>query len=141
MNKVLFSNITTEYGTPPELFNTLDDEFHFTLDAAANDDNHKCSRYYSIEQNSLLQSWKGETVFLNPPYGRDLTLWVAKASQEAANGATVVCLLPARTNVQWFHSYVLGKAEIRFLKGKVKFGEMKTGAPFGSMIVIFHPSH
>lgn len=71
---------------------------------------------------------------MNPPYGREIGKWVKKAAE---SNATVVCLLPARTDTKWFHEYILGKAEIRFVKGRLKFGDGKNSAPFPSMVVIF----
>lgn len=98
--------------------------------------NAKCSKYYSPEQDGLSQKWDG-VCWCNPPYGRKVKDWVLKAEQSAKDGAIVVMLLPARTDTKWFHDYILGKAEIRFLKGRLKFGGANNSAPFPSMIVIF----
>ncbi len=137
--KAMFTSKTDEWATPQDLFKELDLEFNFTLNHCSTYENHKCEKYYTKDDNGLLKDWSKETVFMNPPYGREITQWVAKAYQSSLKGATVVCLLPARTNTKWFHAFVIGKAkEIRFLKGKIKFGDSKTGAPFPSMVVIFN---
>lgn len=138
MNKVLFSSKTDEWSTPQDLYDELNKEFNFTLDPCATNENHKCEKYYTLVDNGLLKDWSRETVFMNPPYGREITQWIAKAYHTSLEGATIVCLLPARTNTNWFHAFIINKAkEIRFLKGKIKFGNSKTGAPFPSMIVVF----
>lgn len=136
---VMFSSATDMWATPQWLFDDLDAEFHFTLDACAVADNAKCASFFSPEQDGLSQEWRG-TLWCNPPYGRQIGKWVEKAASSAASGlATVVMLIPARTDTAWFHDYVYGKAEIRFLRGRLKFGDSKNSAPFPSMIVIFRP--
>lgn len=140
MDKVLFSSKRMDWETPQELFNELDREFHFTLDPCATAKTAKCSRYYTKEKDGLKQSWGGQTVFCNPPYGRELPKWIEKCYKESSN-ATVVMLIPARTDTKAFHKYIYNKAEIRFIKGRVKFlidGEQGDAAPFPSMIVIFN---
>ena len=135
INKGLFTSNTDMWATPQDLFDELDAEFHFELDVCATAENAKCKRYFTPEIDGLRQNWRGGgTVFMNPPYGRNIGLWVHKA---ATCGATVVCLLPARTDTRWFHEYIYHKAEIRFLRGRLKFGDSKNSAPFPSMIVIF----
>lgn len=136
--KALFSSQRSDRETPQDLFERLDEEFHFTLDPAASEECHKCSRFFTEEQDGLLQPWTGERVFCNPPYGRKIGDWAKKACEEAQNPDTiVVMLLPARTDTRWFHRYIYGKAEIRFLKGRLKFGKAKNSAPFPSMVVIW----
>ena len=136
--KALFSSQRSDWETPQDLFERLDEEFHFTLDPAASEGCHKCSRFFTEEQDGLLQPWTGERVFCNPPYGRKIGDWAKKACEEAQNPDTiVVMLLPARTDTRWFHRYIYGKAEIRFLKGRLKFGKAKNSAPFPSMVVIW----
>lgn len=125
---------TVEWATPQNLFDELNREFGFTVDVAANTDNAKVSRYYTKEVDGLSQSWDGETVWCNPPYGREIADWVKKA---ATSEATTVMLVPARTDVRWFHDYVYGIAETRFIRGRLKFGNAKENAPFPSMIIIF----
>jgi phage N-6-adenine-methyltransferase len=135
--EVMFSSESSEWATPQEFYNELNKEFHFTLDPCATVENAKCDKFYTINEDGLKQDWGGETVFCNPPYGREIGKWVKKAYEESQKGCTVVCLLPARTDTRWFHDYILGKAEIRFIKGRLKFGGHKNAAPFPSMIVIY----
>lgn len=139
LSTALFTSTTDLWETPQELFDRLDAEFHFTLDACAIESNAKCERFYSPEQDGLSLPWEG-TVWCNPPYGRNVWRWCEKASNSAANGATVVMLLPARTDTKWFHRWIYGRAEIRFLAGRLKFGGAQNSAPFPSMIVIFRPN-
>lgn len=128
---------TVEWETPQELFDRLDREFNFTLDPCASHSNAKCERYYTKDDDGLIQSWAGERVFMNCPYGREITDWIEKAVYETLHGCElVVALLPARTDTKWFHKYVLDRAEIRFLRGRVKFSE-KGPATFPSIIVIW----
>jgi len=140
IGQALFSSNKDDWETPQWLFDQLNTEFQFTLDVCATPSNAKCQRYFSPEQDGLFQSWAGETCWCNPPYGREVWKWVRKARHESSYyGATVVVLLPARTDVRWFHDYVYGKAEIRFLRGRLKFGGAKNSAPFPSMIAVFRP--
>ena len=122
---------------PPELYEQLNDEFHFTVDVCAIPENAKCRRYFTPEIDGLSQTWDG-VVWCNPPYGRSIGKWVEKAS---SSKATVVMLLPARTDTRWFHDFIYGKAEIRFVRGRLKFGGAKNAAPFPSMIVVFRNSN
>ena len=124
--KLMFSSKEEKWATPQNFFDALNEEFHFTLDPAASDDNAKCEKYYTKEQNGLAQSWQGETVFCNPPYGRNVGEWVKKAHDEHAKGdCTIVMLLFARTDTKWFHEYVLGKAEVRFVRGAAEVWRRK----------------
>jgi len=135
----MFSSKTTEWETPQEFFDELNAEFNFTLDPCATPDNAKCKKYYTIKENGLKQNWGGETVFCNPPYGRAIKDWVKKCYEEAQKpNTTVVMLIPARTDTNYFHDYIYGKAkEIRFIRGRLKFGNAKNAAPFPSMVVVF----
>ncbi|MCE4963042.1 phage N-6-adenine-methyltransferase [Staphylococcus haemolyticus] len=136
--KVHYSSKTNEWATPQNLFDELDDEFNFTLDPCATDENTKCSNYFTIEDDGLSKDWSNDVVFMNPPYGREIKRWVKKAYKESLNGATVVCLIPARTDTTYWHDYIFGKADdIRFLKGRLKFGDSKNSAPFPSAIVVY----
>lgn len=139
MDEYITSSKREDWETPQDFFDRLDKEFHFTLDPCADDFNHKCEKYYTKEQDGLLQDWSGHAVFCNPPYGRKTTgIWVRKCAGEAKNQNTkVVMLLPARTDTIAFHEYIYGKAEIRFVKGRLKFGASKDAAPFPSMVVVF----
>lgn len=141
--EIMFSSKKDDWETPQEVFDKLKEEFHFTLDPCADENNHKCKKYFTREQNGLLQDWKSETVFCNPPYGRKIGLWVRKCYLHGKNGdGLAVMLIPARTDTKWFHEYIYNNknAEIRFLKGRLKFGGSKNSAPFPSMIVIFNES-
>ena len=130
-----FSSASVEWATPWTLFNELDAEFAFTLDVCATEDNAKCQRFYSPAEDGLRQEWHG-TCWMNPPYGRTIGEWVAKAHESAKSDDTlVVCLLPARTDTRWWHDHVMG-AEQRFLKGRVRFNDAGP-APFPSCVVIF----
>ena len=136
---VMFSSATDNWSTPQDFFDNLNDEFHFTLDVCADETNHKCEHYYSKEIDGLSRPWIG-TIWCNPPYGRKIGEWVRRAYISSQIGsATVVMLLPARTDTRWFHDYIYNKSntEIRFIKGRLKFGGCKNSAPFPSMIVIF----
>ena len=137
INKGLFTSNTPEWATPQDFFNKLNEEFHFTLDPCSNHENAKCKKHFTEEQNGLIQSWDNETVFCNPPYGTVLKDWVRKASE--AEGGVVVMLIPARTDTRYFHEYIYQKpnVEIRFIKGRLKFGGATNSAPFPSMVVIF----
>lgn len=136
INDGMFTSKTDMWETPQELFNELDREFHFTLDVCAVKENAKCKKFYSPEQDGLLQPWTGR-VWCNPPYGRQIGKWVRRALFSSAAGATVVMLLPARTDTKWFHEYIYHKAEIRFIRGRIKFNGVKWNAPFPSMVCIF----
>lgn len=134
---VMFSSASDMWETPQDFFDELDQEFHFTLDACAVPENAKCAAYYTPEQDGLSQPWRG-VVWCNPPYGRQVGKWVEKAALSAFSGcASVVMLLPARTDTAWFHDYIYGLAEIRFIRGRLKFGGSKWNAPFPCMVAIF----
>ena len=139
MNEGLFSSNTNEWATPRQFFADLDAEFHFNLDPCATDENHKCARYFTQEQDGLAQDWAGSRVFCNPPYGRAIADWVRKCWQESRKPDTlVVMLIPARTDTAYFHDYIYKQArEIRFIRGRLHFNESKSGAPFPSMVVVF----
>lgn len=138
MNSVMFSSKSDEWSTPKEVFDLLDQEFNFNLDPCANTDNHKCDKYFTKEDDGLSMSWGGGyTVFCNPPYSQ-IARWVEKAFDEGHKDNTVVVLLiPARTDTRYFHNFIYGRSEIRFIKGRLKFGEAVNSAPFPSMVVIF----
>jgi site-specific DNA-methyltransferase (adenine-specific) len=151
-NKKLFNKDKTsesaksiEWETPPEIFNPLNDEFHFTLDVCASKSNKKCDRYFSKTEDGLFQSWSGEVCWMNPPFGRPVQLWIRKALEESLGGATVVCLIPAKTNTNWWHELVIGRAEVRFVRGRIKFiryGKQTTQAlPWPMAILIYGRPH
>jgi phage N-6-adenine-methyltransferase len=135
-NLLHFSSQTDEWATPQDFFDRLDAIFDFTLDPCATAKNAKCPRYFTREQDGLAQSWDGERVFVNPPYGRSIGAWVKKASEARA---LVVCLLPARTDTRWWHDYVVGGGgHVTYLKGRLSFGNGQASAPFPSAVVIFY---
>ena len=133
---LMFSSKTDLWATPQDFFDKLNEEFHFTLDVCAIPENAKCKKYYTPDINGLSQKWSG-VCWCNPPYGREITNWVEKAYLESRGGVTVVMLLPARTDTRWFHEFIYDKSEIRFVKGRLKFGNASASAPFPSMVVIF----
>ena len=134
---VHFSSKTDLWATPQNFFDRLDSEFNFTLDPCSDGNNNKCKRYFTKEDDGLVQDWSGEAVFMNPPYGRVIGDWIKKAYKESLNGATVVCLIPSRTDTKYWHEYVMKAEEIRFVKGRLKFGDSSNSAPFPSAVVIF----
>ena len=134
---VHFSSKTDMWSTPQDTFDALAAEFGpFDIDVCATPENAKCPRYYTREDDGLAQPWTGRC-FMNPPYGRTIGQWMRKAYEASQNGATVVCLVPARTDTAWFHSFVTKASQVRFLKGRLKFGGSANSAPFPSMIVVF----
>ena len=135
INPWMMSSNTDLRYTPQDIYDKLHKEFNFTLDPCATDNNHKCDKYYTKEQDWLKQDWNHNNVFMNPPYWREIGKRVEKARNQRR--WTVVCLLPARTDTRWFHDYIYNQSEIRFIKGRLKFGWSKNSAPFPSMIVIF----
>lgn len=141
MNKLegCFSSKKDDWETPDDLYRQLDNEFHFDLDPCADHNNHKCNLYYTKDENGLLQDWQGHTVFCNPPLWCKIYSRLDKKVCEEGNkpDTMVIMLIPARTDTKAFHEYIYGKAEIRFIKGRLKFGNSKNSAPFPSMIVIF----
>jgi len=134
----LFSSRSEEWATPPALFAKLDAEFGFSLDPCATPENAKCSSFYTRDDDGLSKPWHG-SVFMNPPYGDTIGLWMAKAWEEARRGALVVCLVPARVDTAWWHDYA-ARGEVRFLRGRLRFGGAVQSAPFPSAIVIFRPA-
>ena len=148
--KLMFSNINNAWCTPQSFFDKINEEFNFTLDPCCTEVSAKCKNFYTPQKDGLLQDWTGESVFVNPPYGRQIGKWVKKCYEEGQKkNTTVVLLIPSRTDTRYFHDYILGKAEIRFLKGRLTFwdldgekyknGDFKsmTPAPFPSLLAIF----
>lgn len=135
---VHYSSDTDLWSTPWEFFRGLDREFRFALDVCAIRENAKCGRFFSPEEDGLAQQWSG-VCFMNPPYGRAIGRWVEKAFTESRRGALVVCLLPARTDTGWWQDFVMRAAEIRLVRGRLKFGTAEHSAPFPSAVVVFRP--
>lgn len=146
MNGALLSSKKMDYCTPGGFFRELDEEFHFTLDAAATEKSAKCAAFYTPETDGLHSPWNiaggGGAVFCNPPYGREIGKWVRKAWEEAKSGTTIVLLIPARTDTSYFHDYILGRAEIRWVRGRLRFededGTVYPPVPFPSMVVVYN---
>lgn len=144
MQKALLSSKDMNWCIPQKFYDELNEEFHFVLDPAATDETAKCSLYYTPETDGLSQSWDcGGAVFCNPPYGREIGKWVKKAYEESQKTEhPIVLLIPARTDTNYFHDYIYGKAEIRFLRGRLRFarenGTAYAAAPFPSMIAIYN---
>lgn len=133
-----FSSASDMWSTPQDFFDALNSIFNFTLDVCANAENTKCENYFTEEQNGLEQEWTG-TCFMNPPCGRTIGVWMSKAySASKDNNATVVCLVPARTDTKWWTQYAI-HGEIYFVVGRLKFGNQPNAAPFPSAIVVFRP--
>jgi site-specific DNA-methyltransferase (adenine-specific) len=146
MNKqtmnTMMSSKKMDWGTPKSFFNKLNKEFSFTLDPACNAGNALCPRFFTQAQDGLVQSWANETVYVNPPYGRAIKHWIKKAYDESTqNNATVVMLIPARTDTKYWHDYVMHSDEVRLVKGRLKFeGGNGNSAPFPSAVVVFRPT-
>jgi phage N-6-adenine-methyltransferase len=137
---VHFSSATDLWETPLDYFAEVNAEFGpFELDVCATPENTKCARYFTIAEDGLSQPWSGKC-WMNPPYGRTIGTWIAKAYKEAMRGAFVACLVPARTDTAWWHDYA-AKGSVRFLRGRLKFGGHKNSAPFPSALVLFGDVH
>ena len=133
---VHFSSVTDLWATPQAYFDAVSAQHGpFTLDVCATPENAKCTRYFTKETDGLAQQWDG-VVWMNPPYGREIIDWMRKAYLSACCGAKVVCLVPARTDTEWWHEFAM-KGEITFIRGRLKFGDAKSSAPFPSALVVF----
>jgi phage N-6-adenine-methyltransferase len=146
ISKALYSSDKEDWETPQALFDKLNKEFHFNMDAAANEHNAKCPMFFDKDDDGLKMNWleyappdgRQAVIFLNPPYGKAIGQWMKKAYTESTKGCTVVCLVHARTDTKWFQDFVLPyAAEIRFIRGRVKFGDGKQSSPFPSCLVIY----
>ena len=136
--KVHYMSKSNEWTTPPDLFNKLNLKYNFTLDPCCTKDSALCDKYYTIEDNGLIQDWSEDIVFMNPPYGREIGKWIEKAYKESLKGATIVCLIPARTDTRYWHNFIFPYAsDIKFIKGRLKFGSGNAPAPFPSALVEF----
>jgi site-specific DNA-methyltransferase (adenine-specific) len=132
---------TDDWATPQNVFNELDAIHNFTLDVAASSTNHKTAKWFGLDhddlerRDGLTMSWAGESVWCNPPYGRVIKQWVKKAHEESKH-ASIVMLLPARTDTAWFHDYAI-RHKVTFIRGRLKFGNGLVAAPFPSILVEF----
>ena len=134
---VHFSSKTDMHATPQAFFDYYNSIYNFTLDVCASPENAKCENYFTAADNGLAQEWVGNC-WMNPPYGREIIDWMQKAHESSLCGATVVCLVPARTDTKWWHEYAM-KGQIEFIRGRLKFGDAKNSAPFPSAVVTFYP--
>ena len=137
MTSVHFSSATDLWATPAKLYDELNSEFKFTLDVCATIENAKCKKFFTVDDDGLSQEWEG-VCWMNPPYGRTIGAWMEKAYRSSLKNATVVCLVPSRTDTNWWHDFAM-MGEIRFIKGRLRFGGHKNLAPFPSAVVIFRP--
>jgi len=128
LNRGLFTSQRGDWKTPKSLYQALDAEFHFDFDPCP----------VKPKSDGLEGGW-GKVNFVNPPYGRNISAWLQKGYEENQKGKTVVFLLPSRTDTKWWHQFVMKAAEIRFIRGRLKFDDQKNPAPFPSAIVIFKP--
>ena len=132
---VHFSSESVLWATPQEFFDRYDARFGFEIDVCATPENAKCPRFFTEDDDGLSQEWEG-ICWMNPPYGRTISAWMKKAFESANSGATVVCLVPARTDTKWWHDYAM-HGKIEFIRGRLKFGGHSNSAPFPSAVVIF----
>lgn len=139
--KPMVSSKSNEWETPQDFFDELNKEFNFTLDPCTNNHNHKCQKFFTIEDDGLKQDWSKDIVFMNPPYGGHTGDWIKKAWEESQKGATVVCLIVSSTDRSYWHDYIFPYAkQIRFIRGRLRFGNAQSTAPFASAVVIFSPN-
>jgi site-specific DNA-methyltransferase (adenine-specific) len=141
MERTLFSSQKQDWETPDDLFEELDDEFNFTIDVCAHEENAKLEVYWDEDDDALEQDWCRDICWMNPPYGRSVYKWMKKAYEEYQRGATVVCLIASRTDTKYWHEFCMNASEIRLVKGRLKFGGQENPAPFPSAIVVFDPSY
>ena len=139
INTALYSSRTEEWPTPKSLFAALNREFRFTLDPCATRAKATCPRYFTKADNGLAQDWSLHTAFCNPPDGRHIATWVDKCFCAAQAGARVVLLIPSRTDTRYFHDWIYNKAEVRFVRGLLRYGDGPQSAPFPSLIAIYRP--
>lgn len=137
MTNVHFSSAKDTWATPQDFFDKQNERFNFTLDVCAQHDSAKCAKYYTKEDDAFTKPWAG-TIWMNPPYGREIGLWMERAYRASCHGAAVVCLVPARTDTAWWWDWAM-KGQIEFIRGRLKFGGAKNSAPFPSALVIFNP--
>ena len=133
--ELMFSSKTDLWSTPQDFFEDWNKKFNFTLDVCSDGINNKCEKFFTESDDGLKQTWEG-VCWMNPPYGRTIGQWMKKAYESSLEGATVVCLIPSRTDTKWWHDYAM-KGEITFIKGRLKFGGNKNPAPFPSAVVVF----
>ncbi len=138
INQGLMTSNTDLWSTPRDFFDDYNAIYQFDVDVCATAENALCAKFYSPEDNGLSKEWHG-VCWMNPPYGREIGKWMKKAYESSLHGATVVCLVPARTDTAWWHDYAM-KGNIEFIRGRLKFGSSKNSAPFPSAVVVFQRS-
>jgi len=142
LQKAMVSSKDNTWETPWRFFNELNKEFNFTLDPCAQDETAKCEKYHTAETNGLNKDWSKDVVFMNPPYGGNTGTWIKKALDESRKGATVVCLIVSASDRSYWHDYIFPYAkEIRFIRGRIKFGSSKFTAPFASAVIVFDKNY
>lgn len=138
LQKAMVSSKSNEWATPQDFFDKLNTEFNFTLDPCSTKENHKVSKFYTLEDDGLSKDWTKDTVFMNPPYGGHTADWLKKALESSRGGATVVCLIVSSTDRSYWHELIFPYAsQIRFIRGRLKFGTSKSSAPFASAVIVF----
>jgi len=137
---VHFSSATNEWSTPQDFYDKQHAIHNFTLDPCCTHENAKCANHYTQAEDGLKQDWSQDRVWMNPPYGREIGIWMRKAYEESLRGALVVCLVPARTDTAWWHDYA-AKSDVTFIRGRLKFGDGKNSAPFPSALVVLKPQN
>lgn len=138
LQKAMVSSKTNEWSTPQDFFDKLNYEFNFTLDVSATRENAKCSKFFTIEDDGLKQDWSRDICWMNPPYGGHTGEWIKKAYEESLRGSKVVSLIVSSTDRSYWHDFIFPFAsEIRFIRGRLKFGDSKSTAPFASAVIIF----
>ncbi len=135
INQGLMTSNTDLWSTPRDFFDDYNAIYQFDVDVCATAENALCAKFYSPEEDGLSKEWN-DVCWMNPPYGREIGKWMKKAYESSLHGATVVCLVPARTDTAWWHEYAM-KGEITFIRGRLKFGGSKNSAPFPSAVVVF----
>ena len=138
INSGLMTSTTDLWSTPQDFFDAYNDVYHFDVDVCATNENALCAKFYSPQEDGLSKEWN-DVCWMNPPYGREIGKWMKKAYESSLHGATVVCLVPARTDTAWWHQYAM-KGEITFIRGRLKFDGSKNSAPFPSAVVVFQRS-
>jgi len=139
ISTTLYSSKQNTWETPQNLFDKLNDEFNFTLDVCAEKETAKCENYYTKEDNSLTKDWDQNICWANIPYGRGMYTWIEKIyKQNKIKNTVIVLLIPARTDTKYWHDFVMKASEIRFIKGRLKFGGATNSAPFPSAIIVFN---
>jgi len=134
----MVSSKSNEWATPQDFFDELHNEFGFTLDPCSTAENRKCEKHYTIHDDGLSKDWEKQVVYMNPPYGGQTAHWIKKAYEESKRGCTVVCLITSSTDRSYWHDYIFPyAAQIRFVRGRLKFNDATSSAPFASAVIIF----